>query len=251
MLHINSKSLILNLSNMKINYLKLGIMALMIMAGTAIQAQTDPTTTDTAKQADVVYGGTSGSTSGSIRVIDNMGTIKYLQSNNGITTISNTAANGDVTTTTWQLGGTLVDDTYIDVDTSVFALDGIDLVDTTTLAASTDATTQSDHGTGTGWTLLVRDEATGAIKKLKATDLIKSGTEVFTGVANTLTYTATSGVPLPADISKLSVYRNGAKLRVTTDYTVSGNVVTLIEGTTAPNQWSVMTGDQIEIQWFR
>jgi len=47
-----------------------------------------------------------------VRVVDNKGTVKYLQANNGLTQIVNTT--NDVTTTTWQLGGTLTADTYID-----------------------------------------------------------------------------------------------------------------------------------------
>lgn len=48
-----------------------------------------------------------------VKVIDNKGTVKYLQSNNGITTITSTVP-GNQTTTTFQLGGTLDTNTYID-----------------------------------------------------------------------------------------------------------------------------------------
>ena len=50
-------------------------------------------------------------TAAAVKVVDNKGTIKYFQSNNGITQIVNTTANQ--TTTTWQLGGTLTDDTIL------------------------------------------------------------------------------------------------------------------------------------------
>ena len=138
---------------MKNMYFKLGLVALTMIAGTALQAQT--TSGDIAQNTANVLNGT-------VRVIDNKGTIKYLQAANGITTLTNSST--DVTTTTWQLGGTLTVNTYIDVDGNAFALDGIELVDTSVLAASTDATDQSDHGNGTGWTLLVRDEVTGLQK---------------------------------------------------------------------------------------
>jgi hypothetical protein len=111
----------------------------------SLNAQTSSTT-----DASLIAGAGDGVT---VKVIDNKGTIKYLQTNNGITSITSTSPANE-TRTTWQLGGALVDDTYIDVDENVFALDGIELIDTSVIAASTDATDQSDHGTGTGWTLL-------------------------------------------------------------------------------------------------
>ena len=198
----------------------------------------------------------TGALNGFVRVVDNKGTVKYLQATNGITTLTNTT--NDVTTTTWQLGGTLTDDTYIDVDGNVFGLDGIDLVDPAVLPASTDATTGSDHGTGTGWTLLVRDEATGAIKKLKATDLITSGQTVFTATAGQTAFDVTAGtpamagsqIPLPV-FSKVWVYRNGVKLVAGVDYTVAASTVTLVPNTVAPNDWDTLAGDIIEVQYFK
>jgi hypothetical protein len=90
---------------MKNKYFKLGLVALTMIAGTALQAQT--TSGDIAQNTANVLNGT-------VRVIDNKGTIKYLQAANGITTLTNSST--DVTTTTWQLGGTLTVNTYIDVD---------------------------------------------------------------------------------------------------------------------------------------
>ena len=242
MLHINSKSksLILNLSNMKINYLKLGIMALMIMAGTAIQAQTTSTTA-----AGLSQGAGAGV---SVKLIDNKGTIKYLQTNNGITSITSTTA-GSATTTTWQLGGTLTDDTYIDVSGKAFALNGIELVDGTTVAASTDATSLSSHGTGTGWTLLIRDEATGKTQKMLATDLVQSGRADDTAdaaeeTANAIVITAV-GVPLID--AKVWVYRNGAKLNAA-DYALTTDTVTVTE---VASSLDLYEGDVFEVQWIK
>ena len=242
MLHFNSnsKSLILNLSNMKINYLKLGIMALMIMAGTAIQAQTTSTTA-----AGLSQGAGAGV---SVKLIDNKGTIKYLQTNNGITSITSTTA-GSATTTTWQLGGTLTDDTYIDVSGKAFALNGIELVDGTTVAASTDATSLSSHGTGTGWTLLIRDEATGKTQKMLATDLVQSGRADDTAdaaeeTANAIVITAV-GVPLID--AKVWVYRNGAKLNAA-DYALTTDTVTVTE---VASSWDLYEGDVFEVQWIK
>lgn len=199
---------------------------------------------DSAKEADIQPGVTN--LGGSVRVIDNKGTIKYLQSKNGITMLSNTTA--DVTTTTWQLGGTLTDDTFIDANGNVFGLDGIELV--TTELPSTDATTESDHGTGTGYTILVRDEATGATKKLLASDLLQSGQESFTAAAAQVSYPLTGSPVLPA-FSQIWVYRNGAKLISNVDYTVSGSTVTLVPNTVVPNDWTVYAGDVIEVQYVK
>lgn len=189
-----------------------------------------------------------GKVNGTVRVVDNKGTIKYLQAANGITTLTNTT--NDVTTTTWQLGGSLTDDTYIDVNGKVFALDKLSLE---TGAASTDATDASSHGTGTGWTVLVRDEATGAIKKIKATDLlqVQAGHTTLVGVTGIQAGTAKTITGIPNNVDKVSVYRNGAKLVAGTDYTVAADSVTLIENTTAPNDWTLLTGDVIEIHWVK
>ena len=204
------------------------------------------TTGDVTKASDIVPGTTT--TGGAIRVIDNRGTIKYIQTQNGITMLSNTT--DDVTTTTLQLGGTLTNDTFIDVDGNVFGLDGIELISTET--ASTDATTASDHGTGTGYTILVRDEATGAIKKLLTSDLslIQSGQESFTATAGQTAYPLTGSPEFPA-YSQVWVYRNGVKLIANVDYTIASSTVTLVPSAIAPNDWAVYAGDVIEVQYVR
>jgi hypothetical protein len=194
-----------------------------------------------------------------VRLIDNKGTIKYLQSNNGITQIVNTTA--DKTTTTWQLGGELTDNTYIDVKGKVFSLDGIALVPDSE-AASTNATTLSVNGpagspttvTATGWTLLVRDEATGAIKKLMASSLLESGETKVPAVAadetaNSLAITAT-GVSL-VNTSRVWVTRNGARLYSTTDYVVSGDTVTITPTGSGTEAWAILTGDVFLVQWLK
>ena len=229
-----------------LNYQKLvksGVFAMAMLAFGIASAQ--QTSGDVTKEGDIVPGTTT--TGGSVRVIDNKGTIKYLQSKNGITMLSNTTA--DVTTTTWQLGGTLTDDTFIDVDGNVFGLDGIELI--TTEVASTDATTESDHGTGTGYTILVRDEATGATKKLLATDLLQSGQESFTATLGQTAYALTGAPVLPA-FSQVWVYRNGAKLISNVDYTVAASTVTLVPNATpGPSQWAVFANDIIEVQYVK
>lgn len=230
---------------MKNNYLKTGILALFILAGSAVQAQSPPAGTDASLLKDAGAGV-------SVKLIDNKGTIKYLQTNNGITSITSTTA-GSATTTTWQLGGELTNDTYIDANANVFALDGLELVDTAKLSSSTDATDQSDHGTGTGWTLLVRDEATGAIKKLKATDLIQSGSVDYSAVVADETAGSKAirvvGVPTGlANRGKIWVFRNGAKLIYGVDFSITADTVTITE---VASSWDLFTDDVFEIQWIK
>jgi hypothetical protein len=186
-----------------------------------------------------------------IRLIDNKGTIKYLQSNNGITSITSTIG-GSKTTTTFQLGGTLTDNTYIDASNKLFAIDGIALA---TGPASVDAVNGeivkgSNTAIATGWTLLVRDEATGATQKLKLEDLITSAYDdslVTTEFITTPAITFESITALPTTPEKIWVYRNGAKLRSGTDYSILTNVITLVPDNAEPNDWELYAGDRIEV----
>lgn len=128
-------------TNLSKNWMKVAGLTLALTSFALVANAQTATGTDVLKTA----GKTNSGTAKPVRVIDNKGTIKYLQVNNGLTQVVNTT--NEVTTTTWQLGGTLTDNTYIDVDGKVFALDGIALESGT---ASADASTESDHGTGTG-----------------------------------------------------------------------------------------------------
>ena len=285
---MNNNNQILKFKIMKNNCVKKGLLALMLIAGSAIQAQ--ETGGAIGRQADAVLGGettsvaltpdatnpntvagTAGATvqGGAIRVIDNKGTKKYLQVQNGITQVTDTAPDGGIITT-WQLGGQLVSDTDIDFNANELSFDNV-LQTTDNPAAS--ATLSAGAG-GTGWTLLVRDEATGGIKKLLASDLIVSGQSVFTALAaaangiavgaelafdvttagsyNGAAIAALTGsqIPLPS-YEKVWVYRNGAKLVANLDYTIAGSVVTLVPNATAPNDWNVYAGDIVEIQYFK
>ena len=213
-------------------------LVLFMASFSALQAQN--TTVEIAKKTEVTYPGSALTTDGSIKLIDNKGTVKYLQTSNGLTTLTNTGGT-NVTTTTLQLGGTLSYDTYIDVDDKVFALDGIELESG---EASTDATTKSDHGTGTGYTFLVRDEATGAIKKLLLNDLgVKGGISSSIATEGQTEYTITGADELT--LFKTYVYRNGIKLIATADYTVASNVVTLTQ-----TGYQVLADDVIEVHFL-
>ena len=241
---------LLKLKKMKNNYLKLAVLGLMMFAGSAINAQTSDTT-----DANLNKGAGDGV---SVRVIDNKGTIKYLQTNNGITSITSTSASNR-TTTTWQLGGTLTDSTYIDVSNRIFALDGIKLLtptlsagDATTAAIASTASNASSHGgTGTGWTVLIRDGDTGETKKLFATHLITAGRQEFPIVTDGDTAITATGLAMGTSINKISVYRNGAKLRAGIDYTLTADdTITLDISAADPNDWTTYAGDIIEVQWI-
>ena len=213
-------------------------LVLFMASFSALQAQN--TTVEIAKKTEVTYPGSALTTDGSIKLIDNKGTVKYLQTSNGLTTLTNTGGT-NVTTTTLQLGGTLSYDTYIDVDDKVFALDGIELESG---EASTDATTKSDHGTGSGYTFLVRDEATGAIKKLLLNDLgVKGGILSLIATEGQTEYTITGADELT--LFKTYVYRNGIKLIAGIDYTVATNVVTLTQ-----TGYQVLADDVIEVHFL-
>lgn len=229
------------------------LLIIALLSGTAmVQAQTT-STTDAGLSKDAGDGV-------SVKLIDNKGTIKYLQTNNGITSITSTTA-GSATTTTWQLGGELAADTYIDADGSVFSLDGLKLE---TGTAATTATTQSGHDASasgnttlsadTGWTLVVRDEATGELRKLLATNLIQSGYAIDTAdaaeeTANAIVISAAGIPPLAGNEGKIWVYRNGAKLVHTTDFTVDATAGTVT--VTGATNFNVFTGDVFEVQWVK
>ncbi|NRT12880.1 hypothetical protein [Flavobacterium sp. 14A] len=227
------------------NTLKVGaIVALMLSAG-AVSAQ--QVAGDVAKAENA----TAGKVDGAVRVIDNKGTIKYLQSSNGITTLTNTTNN--VTTTTWQLGGTLASDTEINAAAQEFAitldgtagkftLNGIQEV-TDSAALAIDATT--------GYTLLVKD-ADGQVKKVLASKFVTAGR--FEGSIPTKGETAVTvkGLPAGIDFNKVSVYRNGAKLRAVGDYNLGDAAITLTPSNSdieSSDYWDTNAGDVIEVQW--
>lgn len=84
----------------------------------------------------------------------------------------------------------------------------------------------------------------GTLKKVTAESLLQSGEQNYTATAAQSTFSVTN---MPATASKVWVYRNGAKLLVTTDYTVSAGTVTFTGGMAA----LVAAGDTIEIQWVK
>ncbi len=238
----------------KINYLKTLLLGLLITAGTTIQAQ--QITGDAGKIEDASV---SQVLNGTVRVIDNKGTKKYLQVKNGLTLLTDTTPDGGIIST-WQLGGTLTNNTYIDATGKIFSLDGLKLTPSSA-AASTNATDQSvgtngttlgstgTAATGTGWTVLIRDEATGEISKMLVSNLIEGGHMEVTAAANA-TVPTIADASIPGEYQKVAVYRNGAKLRANVDYSVAAGAVTLTPVSAAPNDWSIYSGDIFEVQWI-
>jgi len=177
-------------------------------------------------QDEVDYTSGAVATIGSIRLIDNLGTVKFLQSSNGITTITNNSGE-DLTTTTLQLGGKLTDSTYIDVNGNVFAIDGINITGASpsTNAVSGENASGVTAPEGSGYTLLVRNEGTGAIEKLLLSALdIVAGQQIFDKTSTPAVSNETADYPITAagtlEIEKTFVYRNGVKLLATRHYEV-------------------------------
>lgn len=240
--------------------IKIAFFALTMLAAGAVKAQT--TTGDITQQANAGLN-TSGT---AVKLVDNKGTIKYIQAVNGLTSFTNTTPNGGVITT-WQLGGTLTSDTYITAaadGSAEFALDGLELV-TDATTASTDATTRSSNGTGTGFTVLLRNEATGAVQKMLLSDLLQvdgirveytqsgtgGGTPDGSGNATADVAITVTGLPTLTALTtaaKLFVYRNGVKLRFGTDFTVIADTVTI---TYSAADLPMYNGDVVEIQYIK
>lgn len=234
----------LKLSKMKKKLLKLGVMAAFVLSANIGFAQ--QTTGDVGANEKV---GKSSVLNGTVRVIDNKGTKKYLQVKNGLTLLTDTTPDGGIVST-WQLGGTLTDDTYIDVDGKAYVING---VETATLDAATAITTESDGSgaTDSGWAVLVRDEATGKTQKILATDLITAGRAEFPIAANGDVAVTATGLAMGTSINKISVYRNGTKLRAGVDYTLTAtDTITLDISAASPNDWTTYAGDIIEVHWI-
>jgi len=230
------------------NKFKIALVAVGLLTIGTVSAQRT-TGADFTKQANTVLGAANGS----VKVVDNKGTIKYLQSNNGVTMFTDTAPDGGVVTT-WQLGGTLTDNTYIDASGAEFGITGISAIDAGTNPVTDIAATAYN---ATGFTLMVRDEATGEIKKLLATDLVSGIRREYTQVANatgaadvTLAI-AVVGLPVltaGTTFAKLFVYRNGVKLRSGTDFVATADTVTITYNAV---DLPMYAGDIIEIQYIK
>jgi hypothetical protein len=224
------------MKNVKTNQIlkAISIVGILALTSTQVKAQSTAGSANVEKAAGGIP---------TVKVVDNKGTVKYFQSNNGITQITSTTA-GSATTTTWQLGGTLTDDTYINATGKTFGLTGIAL--TTSSAATASG--------GTGYSLMVRDETTGKVEALLASSLVTSGQGVQTIIAGTQTLTgtfiSTPFTGLTTNINSVSVYRNGVKLRHTTDWAFDATDPTSISIPTT-SDLKIYTDDVIEVQWVK
>lgn len=91
---------------------------------------------------------------------------------------------------------------------------------------------------------LVVTAADGTLKRVTAESLLQSGEQSFTATAAQTTFAVAN---MPAQVSKVSVYRNGVKLLATTDYTTTAGTVTL----TSAMATLVTADDVIEVQWVK
>jgi len=154
--------------------------------------------------------------SGQVKFISASSLFNALTFGNGLTKTGNQV----------ELGGNLTKSTTIGTDASnTLKISGLQVGD-----LSTDK--------------LVVAGADGTLKSVTAESLLQSGDENFTATAAQSTFTVAN---MPATASKVWVFRNGAKLLVTTDYTAAAGTVTLTSGMAA----LVAAGDVIEVQWVK
>lgn len=155
-------------------------------------------------------------TSGQVKFISASSLFNALTFGNGLTKTGNTV----------ELGGNLSRSTTI----------GTDATNTLKITGLQGGNLANDS--------LVVVNGDGTLKKVTAESLLQSGNETYTANAGQSTYTVAN---MPATASKVYVWRNGAKLLVTTDYITSAGTVTL----TAAIATLVADGDQIEVQWVK
>jgi len=176
-----------------------------------------------------------GEAGGYVKVIDNKGTVKYIQTVNGLTTFTNENPTNGAIVTTFQLGGTLTDDTYIDATGQEFGIYGLDQLDSTGAV---------------GYQLVIVDPTDGKLKRLPFESFIRSGMSKFTVSATPFPvtqyqYTISPAVTLPV-FSQVYVYRNGAKLIANEDYKLFGT-----GGFEIQNTVTLYPEDVIEIHYIK
>jgi VCBS repeat-containing protein len=155
-------------------------------------------------------------TSGQLKFISAASLFNALTFTNGLTKTGNLV----------ELGGALTKSTTITTDaTNTLKIEGLQ-----SGSLATDS--------------LVVVATDGTLKRVTAESLLQSGEENFTATAAQASYTVPN---MPATASKVWVYRNGAKLLATTDYTAIAGSITLVTGMAA----LVESGDVIEVQWVK
>lgn len=155
-------------------------------------------------------------TSGQVKFISASSLFNALTFGNGLTKTGNTV----------ELGGDLSKSTTIGTTaTNTLKITGL-------------------QGGNLGTDSLVVVNGDGTLKKVQAESLLQSGNETYTATAGQATFSVTG---MPATASKVYVWRNGAKLLVTTDYTTAAGAVTLVSSIAT----LVEAGDLIEVQWVK
>lgn len=92
---------------------------------------------------------------------------------------------------------------------------------------------------------LVVASADGTLKRVSAANLsVQSGDQAFVATVGQGTFSVAG---MPATVSKVWVFRNGAKLIATSDYTTAAGVVTLKPAIAS----LVAAADDIEVQWVK
>jgi len=155
-------------------------------------------------------------TSGQVKFISAASLFNALTFSNGLTKTGNLV----------ELGGNLTKSTTIGTDAS----------NTLKIAGLQSGDLATDK--------LVVAGADGTLKSVTAESLLQSGDENITATAGQSTFTVAN---MPATASKVWVFRNGAKLVVTTDYTAAAGTVTLTSGMAA----LIAAGDLVEVQWVK
>jgi VCBS repeat-containing protein len=174
-----------------------------------------------------IQGLQSGSTvTDSVMVVDgDTGALKWISASklfnaltfeNGLTKSGNTV----------KLGGALNEATTITTDaTNVLKIEGL-------------------QAGNLGADSLVVTSADGTLKKVNRETVVQSGEVNITATLNQSSITVAN---MPASASKVWVFRNGAKLVAGEDYTTAAGEVTL----TPTIDWSVLAGDNFEVQWVK
>jgi sorbitol-specific phosphotransferase system component IIA len=196
----------------------------LVKLGGALSEATTITTTGSNFLA--ITGLTSGSTSDSVMVVDpSTGKLKIISASSLFNAL--TFSNGLTKTgNTVELGGNLTKVTTIGTDaTNKLKVTGLQ---SGSLASDSLVVVSSD----------------GTLKKVTAEALLQSGDQNFEATDGQTSFTVTN---MPATVSKVWVFRNGAKLLATTDYTTSAGTLTLSGGMGA----LVDDGDIIEVQWVK
>jgi len=173
-----------------------------------------------------ITGMTSGLNTDSVLVIDpSTNNLRYISTSNLLSALR--ASNGlSMSGDTVQLGGTLSKPTTITTNaTNTLAIDGL------------------QSGSFATDSVVVADPSTGRLKRATASSLLISDEANFSATSGTLTYSVTG---IPANVTRVWVFRNGAKLKAGIDYTVSGTDLTFVQ-----NGYTLTTGDDIEVQWVK